>query len=66
MRVTINGEGKDVPEGLSIRSLLDHLGVRGERVAVEYNLGVLPRERWDATPVQQDDRIEIVHFVGGG
>lgn len=66
MRVTINGEGKDVPESLTVRTLLLHLAIHGERVAIEYNLGVLPREKWDSTRVQPSDRFEIVHFVGGG
>lgn len=66
MRVTINGEAKDVPEGLSVAGLLSHLGIVGERVAIEYNLQVLSREKWPVTPVKADDNFEIVHFVGGG
>jgi len=66
MHVTINGEGKEIPDGLSVRTLLDHLNIRAARVAIEYNLEVLPNTRWESTRIQPNDRIEIVHFVGGG
>lgn len=66
MIVTINGERRDIPDGLNVSALLNHLGMPTGRVAVERNLDILPRNRWQETPVQSDDRFEIVHFVGGG
>jgi len=66
MHVTINGEGKEVPEGMHVLGLLGHLHISSERVAIEYNLNVLPRAQWEQTRVQANDRFEIVHFVGGG
>ncbi len=66
MTVTINGESRDVPAGITVAGLLRHLGLAADRVAVERNLAILPRARWDDTPVQPGDRYEIVHFVGGG
>ena len=66
MIVTINGERRDVPDGLTVSALLDHLGMPTGRVAVERNLDILPRNRWQETPVQSNDSFEIVHFVGGG
>jgi thiamine biosynthesis protein ThiS len=66
MTVTINGERREVPDGIAIPALLDHLGMARERVAVERNLNILPRADWNATQVQPDDSFEIVHFVGGG
>jgi len=66
MTVTINGERREIPDGLNVVALLEHLGMRGERVAVERNLDVLPRARWGETPVEPNDSFEIVHFVGGG
>lgn len=66
MIVTINGERKEVPEGLSVASLLDHLGMSKDRVAIERNLDILPRALWDGTLVQPNDSFEIVQFVGGG
>lgn len=66
MNVTINGEAREVPEGLSVAGLLAHLGLPPERVAIERNLEILPRAQWESTRVQPVDRYEIVHFVGGG
>ena len=66
MKVTINGEGKEVPEGLTVAALLTHLDLKSERVAIERNHDILPRTQWPATLVQSDDRFEIVHLVGGG
>jgi sulfur carrier protein len=66
MIVTINGERREIPEGLNVTALLDHLGMSAGRVAVERNLDILPRARWQETLVQSNDSFEIVHFVGGG
>ncbi|HXX44499.1 MAG TPA: sulfur carrier protein ThiS [Candidatus Acidoferrales bacterium] len=66
MTVTINGERREIPEGLNVVSLLEHLGMRVDRVAIERNLDILPRARWKATQVQANDSFEIVQFVGGG
>ena len=66
MRVVINGEAKDVPEGLNLRSLLEHLSLPHQRIAVEVDQQVIRKADWDQTPVNAEARIEIVHFVGGG
>lgn len=66
MWITINGEEKEVPDGLDVAALLAHLGIAGERVAVERNRSILPRESWAATRVTQGDTFEVVHLVGGG
>lgn len=66
MTVTINGERREVPEGLSVSALLDHLGFTNKRVAIERNLEILPRAQWQQTQVESNDKFEIVHFVGGG
>lgn len=66
MIVTLNGESREVPEGLSVAALLAHMSVKAERVAVERNLEILPRSEWDSTRVEAGDRYEVVHFVGGG
>ena len=64
--VVINGEQRQVPAGVSVTRLLAHLGMAATRVAVERNLDLLPRAKWDATAVAAGDRYEIVHLVGGG
>ena len=66
MRVTINGERREIPDGLNINTLLEHLGLSNGRVAIERNLDILPRARWQETQVESNDSFEIVHFVGGG
>lgn len=66
MNVTINGERREVPDGLNVAALLDHIGMARGRVAIERNFEILPRARWEQTAVQQNDNFEIVHFVGGG
>jgi thiamine biosynthesis protein ThiS len=66
MNVTVNGEARDVPAGLTVAGLLRQLGIASDRVAIERNLAILPRAIWDDTPVESDDRYEIVHLVGGG
>ncbi len=64
--VTINGEKREVPSGLSVEKFLEHLKISGDRVAIERNLEILPRAQWAATLVEPGDRFEIVQFVGGG
>ena len=66
MNVSINGESREVPDGLSVTGLLGHLGIHPGRVAIERNLEILQRAEWESTRVQPGDRYEIVNFVGGG
>lgn len=66
MKITINGELREIPDGLSVVALLQHLDMTAERVAIERNLDILPRAKWQETAVQSGDRFEIVHLVGGG
>lgn len=66
VHVHVNGETKELPPGTSVRALLEHLGLNPGRVAIEYNLEILPKTKLDATQVASGDRLEIVQFVGGG
>lgn len=66
MNVRINGEQREIPDGLTVTALLDHLGMAPDRVAIERNLDILPRANWQNTAVEPNDSFEIVHFVGGG
>ena len=66
MKVAINGEDKEIPDGLNVSGLLAHLGIHPGRVAIERNLEILFRAKWETTQVQPGDRYEIVHMVGGG
>jgi thiamine biosynthesis protein ThiS len=66
MRLTINGEDKDVADGTTVAELVASLGLAGRRVAVERNRQVLPAALWPAERLADSDELEIVHFVGGG
>ena len=66
MTLQINGESRSFPDGLTVATLVGQLGMKTDRVAVELNLEIVPRSSWDSTRLQDGDKLEIVHFVGGG
>ena len=66
MRLVINGEERPFGDLPSLAALVEQLGIKGDRVAVELNRDIVPRARWGETPLRDGDRLEIVHFVGGG
>ena len=66
MRILINGEGKECEEGIFLSDLLDLLELPPQRIAVELNREVVRRADWKSTILKNEDRLEIVHFVGGG
>jgi thiamine biosynthesis protein ThiS len=66
MQLIINGEARSFEAPLTISGLLDQLGLKQDRVAVEYNRTLLPRTDWAATALAEGDSLEIVQFVGGG
>ena len=68
MKLYINGEERsfDSPAPFTLTALVDFLGMKADRVAVELNRQIVRREQWPSTPLKDGDRLEIVHFVGGG
>lgn len=66
MKIKVNGEEKQVAEGLSLSALLASLQIRPGRVVVERNREIVPRDSLGATALAEGDVLEIVHFVGGG
>jgi sulfur carrier protein len=66
MQVRLNGELREVPDGVTVAGLLSHLGVKGPRVAVEVNETVVTKDRYQAHLIGPGDTVEIVAFVGGG
>lgn len=66
MNIEVNGERRDVPDPISLIELVDHLNLASERLAIELNHTVVRRRDWPQTYIAENDRVEIVHFVGGG
>ena len=66
MKIKINGEEKEVIDGVSIAGLLEQLQIRAGRVVVEHNRNIVARDAYGATALSDGDTLEIVHFVGGG
>ena len=68
MNLQINGEEKrfDLPEPATLAALIENLGMKSDRVAIELNRDIVPRDRWSDTVLKEGDSLEIVQFVGGG
>jgi thiamine biosynthesis protein ThiS len=68
MQIHINGEEKsfDCSTPFTLAALVEVLGMKADRVAVELNREIVPRDRWAETRLTDGDRLEVVHFVGGG
>jgi thiamine biosynthesis protein ThiS len=66
MNLTINGEPRTLDGAPSVAALVATLGLDGRKVAVERNLEIVPRSAYERTALEDGDRIEIVHFIGGG
>ena len=68
LEITLNGQARDFPlaSGAVVADLLQHLELKGDRIAVEQNGTILSRASWGTVSVANGDRFEIVHFVGGG
>jgi len=66
MLLHINGESREFPDGMTVAALVGQLGMKPDRVAVELNLEIVSRTKWEATILKDGDKLEVVHFVGGG
>ncbi len=66
MRITVNGETRELAEGQSVASLLSALDIQAERVAVELNLKIVDRQAFTGTSLNDGDRVEVIGFIGGG
>ena len=66
VQIQVNGENREIAAGTTVVGLLSQLGLNAGRVAIEYNLKILPKAKWEETKVGEGDRLEIVQFVGGG
>jgi len=66
MEILLNGEKTVIPDKSTVQQLIEHLGLQGNRVAVEVNREIVRRVRWSEHVLQAGDQVEVVHFVGGG
>jgi len=66
MNILLNGEPKAVAADLTVTSLIAELGLKPERLAVEVNGKIIRRAAWASTTLADGDKVEVVHFVGGG
>jgi thiamine biosynthesis protein ThiS len=66
MRLTVNGEERAFGQVAHVADLVAALGLDARKVAIERNLEIVPRSTYAAAPLADGDRIEIVHFIGGG
>jgi sulfur carrier protein len=65
----LNGQSRafeTLPKPASLEQLIGELGLKGDRVAIEHNGEIVPRAVWAETTLNAGDRLEVVHFVGGG
>ena len=66
MKLQINGEEKSIECPLTLVALIEQMGMKPDRVAIELNREIVPRDQWPQINLSEGDRLEIVHFVGGG
>jgi thiamine biosynthesis protein ThiS len=69
MHFVLNGQARDFPQlavPAHLQDLITDLGLQGDRVAIEHNGNIVSRTEWANTGLEDGDRLEIVHFVGGG
>jgi len=66
IEITVNGEAHQINPGARVTELIKQLELAQERLAIELNKSILPRAKWAETELRAGDRLEIVHFVGGG
>ena len=66
MKIQVNGDIKNFDAPLTLAGLVERLGMKSDRVAIELNREIAPRDRWAQLELNEGDQLEIVHFVGGG
>lgn len=66
MRVRLNGEWHNLRDGITVADLVAQLGLERQRIAIELNRAIVPRQAYASVRLQEADEVEVVHFVGGG
>jgi len=66
MRVTVNGENIEMEKGTTLQKLIDDLKIGEKVMAAAVNMEIVKKERWEEHRLKEEDRVELLHFVGGG
>ncbi len=66
MKVLVNGESRELEREMNLQEFLTHLALPSERIAIELNKQVVRKKDWEDIKINDADKIEIIHFVGGG
>lgn len=66
MQILVNGNATEIPDGTTMAGLIDRLELGGQRLAVEVNAELVPRSRFSERRLAPNDKVEIIHAVGGG
>ncbi len=66
MKIQLNGEPRELPEGCTAQQLVSDMGLSGRRLAMEVNREIVPRSEYAAHVLHDGDQVEIVHAIGGG
>jgi sulfur carrier protein len=66
MQIVVNGKKLDIQDGLSVNGLLKELRVEDKVMAVAINMEIVKKDNWDTTLLKDGDKLELLHFVGGG
>lgn len=66
MNIYINGQAHELPANSTVASLVEHLALTGKRIAIELNQEIVPRSEHASTSLNEGDKLEIVHAIGGG
>ncbi len=66
MIVTVNGEERDIEEGITLKKLINELGIKDKVMAAAVNMEIVKEDKWSKYVLKEKDRVELLHFVGGG
>ena len=66
MRITVNGENREIEKGMKLARLIEELGVKEKVMAAAVNMEIVKKVQWSEHELREGDRVELLHFVGGG
>lgn len=66
MKIIVNGEDRDIDDNLTVEALILVLGIKVKVMAIAVNMDIVKKEDWNTYIIKKDDKIELLHFVGGG